>query len=82
MTMVEKCARALADELPVLSGGNLDNVLIDGRANLRTAARAVIEALAVPSEAMLSEGADGGIGAVDALEVWQAMLRAALQEKD
>lgn len=105
MTPLERAARAIADDLRrqepkhggtyFVDATNINATVVDGTFDLRSIARAVLEAIREPSEVMVREGclADipGGrygeatfteaqIGKDDAPVIWEAMIHAALVE--
>lgn len=98
MTMIERVARAMFakliaddDAYALARGDGPENITLDGSFDLRVLARAAIEAMREPTEAMAGAPYDANVrilteaGAEPILddaarEVWQAMIDAALQE--
>jgi hypothetical protein len=85
MTMIEQVARAISAEMSYPLG--IKRVGYDGMesdsvrmALIQKTARAVIEAMRTPSEAMIGEGFCTSPDD-DAVVVWQVMIDAALAEK-
>ena len=99
MTMVERVARAILfaqSKASVAAGASSfitvwENTPVHGQQNYRAAARAAIEAMREPGEALLAgaaatvvgstgDGDDLTIGTDAAREAWQMTIRAALEE--
>lgn len=86
--MVEKVARAIVGAMyhpqPDMSGDIWKAVSPRHRRDATDAARAAIEAMREPTEAMKDAGSyfdhdgDGGISAYEAADVWSGMIDAAL----
>jgi hypothetical protein len=83
--MVERVARAILKEAAMLNSPEIQDDLTDGfRLNVsrvwaKRYARAAIEAMREPTEAMLVEVAEPG-DMLRTASVWQAMIDAALHE--
>ena len=80
MTMIERVARAIVKLRCARTGmGATDNCLLDPEE--LDEARAAIEAMREPTEAMIKEAAWED-GRVTARNVWQAMISEALNERN
>jgi hypothetical protein len=85
MSKVEEVAKAILDDLKDRSGV-LDGIDDDVIAEIgRDTARAAIEAMREPTEAMAEAGCKDqpwGYGINDAMQTWRSMIDAALSEQE
>jgi hypothetical protein len=92
-SMIERVARALYERArnpaAPAEGGYVSNdeppyTTLDGKWNLSDMARAAIEAMREPTEAMVTAGGHAALDSVsqraDARDAWEAMIDAALKE--
>lgn len=78
--MVEKVARAMAEKSKARQPGmhTLNSLPMDGKEDFLEMARAAIEAMREPTEAMVKSGSSMYCNEYEAPDIWEDMIDAAL----